>query len=406
MASLRDLIFKSAEERRQAKMVPSRAYEAMIWGKGWEDYTRWDKKKLIEQGFERNAPFYSAAMLLSRTVASMPIYIDAKKSGRSVSTDTHPIISLMSRNMPMDQFIQMVTLWLITTGESYINIVKSDHDNRPLGLVPIPAQNIDPIQGDYLKPITGYKYTENREIYFSEEEIIFIKLPNLREYFHGMSPGVPLGEIIDLHNAAITWNKNVALGGGVPPIIATAPGITQEESNRLKDAWQMQGGAANAHRLKIVSENLTLQRFSDKPQEAEWSEAVQQSMRMIVMALGLSSELLNDAANKTYSNFQEARKALYMEAAIPLGKMIYSAITRSLQTYYTDNPVIHIDVDKIDAIQEDRALAIDRLTKAVAAGIITPNEAREELGYTSLEDADELTPRTLRQTTTPTTTTE
>ena len=400
MASLRDLIFKSAEERRQAKMVPSRAYEAMIWGKGWEDYTRWDKKKLIEQGFERNAPFYSAAMLLSRTVASMPIYIDAKKSGRSVSTDNHPIISLMNRNMPMDQFIQMVTLWLITTGESYINIVKSDHDNRPLGLVPIPAQNIDPIQGDYLKPIVGYKYTENREIYFAEDEIIFIKLPNLREYFHGMSAGVPLGEIIDLHNAAITWNKNVALGGGVPPIIATAPGITQEESNRLKDAWQMQGGAANAHRLKIVSENLTLQRFSDKPQEAEWSEAVQQSMRMIVMALGLSSELLNDAANKTYSNFQEARKALYMEAAIPLGKMIYSAITRALQPFYSDNPVIEIDTDKIDAIQEDRALVIDRLTKAVAAGIITANEAREELGYTPIEEGEDVI------TTTQTTTTE
>lgn len=400
MASLRDLIFRTAAERRESKMVASRAFEAMIWGKGWEDYTRWDKKKLIEQGFERNAPFYAAAMLLSRTVASMPIYVEAKKTGRMVTTDNHPILSLMNRNMPLDQFIQMVALWLITTGESYINIVKSDHDNRPLGLVPIPAQNIDPIQGDYLKPITGYKYTENREIYFSEDEIIFIKLPNLREYFHGMSPGVPLGEIIDLHNAAITWNKNVALGGGVPPIVATAPGITQEESNRLKDAWQMQSGAANAHRLKIVSENLTLQRFSDKPQEAEWSEAVQQSMRMIVMALGLSSELLNDAANKTYSNFQEARKALYMEAAIPLGKMIYSAITRSLQPLYVDNPEIIIDTDKIDAIQEDRALAIDRLTKAVSAGIITANEAREELGYSPIEDADDV------RTTTPTIPTE
>lgn len=400
MASLRDLIFRTAAERRESKMVASRAFEAMIWGKGWEDYTRWDKKKLIEQGFERNAPFYAAAMLLSRTVASMPIYIEAKKSGRMVTSENHPILSLMNRNMPLDQFIQMVSLWLITTGESYINIVKSDHDNRPLGLVPIPSQNIDPIQGDYLKPITGYKYTENREIYFSEDEIIFIKLPNLREYFHGMSPGVPLGEIIDLHNAAITWNKNVALGGGVPPIVATAPGITQEESNRLKDAWQMQSGAANAHRLKIVSENLTLQRFSDKPQEAEWSEAVQQSMRMIVMALGLSSELLNDAANKTYSNFQEARKALYMEAAIPLGKMIYSAITRALQPLYVDNPEIIIDTDKIDAIQEDRALAIDRLTKAVSAGIITANEAREELGYSPIEDADDV------NTTTPTIPTE
>jgi HK97 family phage portal protein len=401
-----DKALEWALQRRQAKMVPSRAYQAMIWGKGWEDYTRWDKKKLIEQAFERNAPFYSAAMLLSRTVASMPIYIDAKKSGRKVTTDNHPIISLMGRNMPTDQFIQMVTLWLITTGESYINIVKSDHDQRPLGLVPIPAQNCDPIQGDYLKPITGYKYTEKREIYFNEDEIIYIKLPNLREYFHGMSPGVPLAELIDLNNAAITWNKNVALGGGVPPIVATAPGITAEEANRLKDSWQSQSGAANSHRLRIVPENLTLQRFSDKPQDAEWSQAVQQSMRMIVMAMGLSSELLNDAANKTYSNFQEARKALYMEAAIPLGKMIYSAITRSLQPYYTDNPVIHIDVDKIDAIQEDRALAIDRLTKAVTAGVITPNEAREELGYSALEDADNLIERPTRQTTTPTTLTE
>ena len=387
-----DKALEWALQRRQAKAVPSRVYQAMIWGKGWEDYTRWDKKKLIEQAFERNAPFYSAAMLLSRTVASMPIYIEAKKSGRIVTSDNHPIISLMGRNMPIDQFIQMVTLWLITTGESYINIVKSDHDNRPLGLVPIPAQNIDPIQGDYLKPITGYKYSENREIYFAEDEIIYIKLPNLREYFHGMSPGVPLAELIDLNNAAITWNKNVALGGGVPPIVATAPGITAEEANRLKDSWQSQSGASNSHRLRIVPENLTLQRFSDKPQDAEWSQAVQQSMRMIVMAMGLSSELLNDASNKTYSNFQEARKALYMEAAIPLGKMIYSAITRSLQPYYTDNPVIQIDIDNIDAIQEERGLAIDRLVKAVSAGILTANEAREELGYAPNDEEQLQTP--------------
>jgi HK97 family phage portal protein len=397
MASLRDLIFKTAAERREAKAVPSRLYQAMIWGRNWEDHTRWDKKKLIEQGFERNAPFYAAAMMISRTVASMPIYVETRKNGRMTTTDQHPILRMMDRNMPMDQFVQMICLWLITTGESYINIVKSDLDQRPLGLVPVPSQNIDPIQGDYLKPIIGYKYTENKEIFFSEDEIIFIKLPNLREYFHGMSPGVPLGEIIDLHNAAITWNKNVALGGGVPPIVATAPGITQEESNRLKDAWQMQSGAANSHRLKIVSENLTLQRFSDKPQEAEWSEAVQQSMRMIVMALGLSSELLNDAANKTYSNFQEARKALYLEAAIPTAKMIYAAITRQLQPLYDDNPKICIDTDKIDAIQEDRGAAIDRLMKAVQAGIMTINEAREELGFTPIENGDETTTTTTNQ---------
>ena len=103
-------------------------------------------------------------------------------------------------------------------------------------------------------------------------------------------------------------------------------------------------------------------------------------MRMIVMAMGLSSELLNDAANKTYSNFQEARKALYQEAAIPMATLVYSALTRALQVYYEDNPNICIDYDNIEALQEDRATKIDRLTKAVQSGIMDVNEAREELG--------------------------
>jgi len=366
-------------------MIPARAYQAIIYGRGYEDYSKWDKKKLIEQAFERNAVFYSAAMMISKTVADIPIYVETTTNGKKITTDNHPLLTLMGRNMPMDQMIQMITLYILTTGEGYLNIVKSDHDNRPLGLVILPSQDTDPIQGSYLKPIIGYIFNDNKEVRFAEDEVIYIKLPNLSEYFHGMSPGVPLAELIDLNNAAITWNKNVALGGGVPPIIATAPGITPEEANRLKDSWQSQSGSSNSHRLRIVPENLTLQRFSDKPQDAEWSEAVQQSMRMIVMGLGLSSELLNDASNKTYSNFQEARKALYMDAAIPLARMIYRAITTALQPFYKDNPKIVVDVDKIDAIQEDRAQTIDRLVKAVESGILTVNEAREEIGFTPFE---------------------
>lgn len=368
------------------KSLPSRVYQGILWGNGWQDYTRWDKRKLIEQAFERNAPFYAAAMLLSRTVASMPIYIESSTRGRTTTTTDHPILRMMERDTTREEMIQLLCLYIIATGEGYLNIVKSDYDQRPLGLVVMPSQYTDPIQGDYINPITGYVYRENRDVYFGKEEIIYIKMPNLREYFHGMSPGVPLGEIIDLHNSAITWNKNVALGGGTPPIIASMPGITQAQANMLKDQWQAQSGAANAHRLKIISENATLQRFSDKPQETEWSEAIQISMRMIVMALGLSSELLNDASNKTYSNFQEARKALYSEAAIPLGKMIYSALNRALQPFYADNPKICIDYDGIEAIQEDRSLKIDRLMKAVEAGIMTVNEAREELGFANLEE--------------------
>jgi hypothetical protein len=90
------------------------------------------------------------------------------------------------------------------------------------------------------------------------------------------------------------------------------------------------------------------------------------------------------------SNYREARKALYMEASIPLARKIYGAITKQLSPYYDDKPKICLDVDKIESIQEDRGFAVERLTKAVEAGILTPNEAREELNYSAKNGGDDL----------------
>lgn len=383
MGFIRNIIDQAIGPRSAAKsQVPARAYAAMLTGQGWEDYTRWDKRRLIEQGFERNAPFYAAASLIAKTVASVPIYVETMQNGRMTKSYDHDLMRMLNRNMPLDQLLQLTTLWLVATGESYTNIVMSDYAQRPLALVPLPSQHTNPVQGNYLKPIAGYKYREDTEIFFEYDEVIYIHTPNLREYWHGMSAGVPLAELMDMHNAAITWNKNIALAGGVPPMVATLPGASAEEANRVKDAWQAQSGAANSHRLKIISENMVINRFSDKPQEAEWKEAIVLSMRMIMMGLGVSSALLNDGENMTYSNYETARKALYTENALPLLEMILASFTRSLQPYYADNPKLCIDRDAIDAIQEDRTAKTNSIVSLVREKILTPSQAADELGYT------------------------
>jgi len=390
--------------RNQKSFLPSKLWNAIIWGKGWEDYSRWDKRKLIEQAYERNPTFYAACNLIAETVADIPIYVDYKTSTGMGSSTDHPILSLMDRSDDgRKTFVERMMLYLVVTGEAYAQIVFSHsdkRDRRPLGLVTIPAQDINPIQGDYMEPIKGFVFRDTKDIYFDNDEVLYVKQINLREYFHGMSAGVPLAEMIDLNNAAITWNKNIAQAGGMPPIIAKAPGISREESQQLKDDWQMSsGGANNSHRLKVVSENLDLVKLTDKPNEMEWNNALMSTTRMILMGLGVPSELMNDAQNKTYNNQREARKALYMEACIPLARKFYGAMTKKLQPYYSDNPVICIDTDAIGAIQEDRALVVERLTKAVDSGIISRNEAREELGYTVAKEAktDPMTGQTTEQ---------
>lgn len=383
-------------DRFKKKSLPSRLWEAVLWGKGWTEYSRWDKRKLIEQGYERNAPFYAASNIIAQTVADIPVYVDSHKNGKLIQTTSHPILSLLERDMSRTEFIERLTLYLIVTGEAYAQIVFSERPKRPLGLITIPSQHMNPIAGDYRNPIAGFEYEDKKLIRFDTKEIIYINRPSLRDYFNGFSAGVPLSELVDLNNAAIQWNKNVALSGGIPLLVAKGPSLTKEEANRVRDAWNDQSGAANSHRLKFISENIELQKLNDKPHDAEWSKAVEQSMRMIFMAFGVSSELMNDAGNKTYSNYREARKALYMEASIPMARKIYGAITKAVQKYYDDKPVICLDVDKIESIQEDRGFAVERLTKAVLAGILTPNEAREELNYAPKPDGDVLRQQPLK----------
>jgi HK97 family phage portal protein len=287
-------------DRFTKKALPSRLWQAILWGRDWTEYSRWDKRKLIEQGYERNAPFYAACNIIAQTVADIPIYVDSHKNGKVIQTTSHPLLSMLERDMSRTEFIERLTLYLIVTGEAYAQIVFSERPKRPLGLITVPSQNMNPIAGDYKNPIAGFEYEDKKMIRFDTKEIIYISRPSLRDYFNGFSAGVPLSELIDLNNAAIQWNKNVALSGGIPLLVAKGPSLTKEEANRVRDAWSDQSGAQNSHRLKFISENIELQKLNDKPHDAEWSKAVEQSMRMIFMAFGVSSELMNDAGNKTY----------------------------------------------------------------------------------------------------------
>jgi len=370
-------------QQAKSATVPARVYDAMIIGDGARIDQSWDKKLIIEQAYERNAPFYAACNIIAQTVSDMAIKVKISVNGKESFVTDHPILKLLERSCSRQEFIERLSLYYVVLNDTYANIVFSDntYTRKPLGLIVLPSQHVTPVQGDYKKPIKRYEYTEYTTKTFDPSEIIHIYKPSLAKYFKSLSPAVPLQELISLNNAAITWNKNIAQKGGLPPLVVKAYGANKQQAQDIANNWEDQSGARNSHRIKVMSEELEFERYSDNPNDAEWTQAVLMSMRMIFMAMGISSSLMNDAANKTYNNVHDARKALYTEGCIPIAKRIYGAITRSLQQYYADNPTIVIDTDRIEAVQEDRKVAVERLQRAVDTGILTANEARAELGY-------------------------
>jgi HK97 family phage portal protein len=376
--------YKSTSQARKS-VLPSRLWNAVIWGHGNTSSKRWNKRQLINQAYERNPAFFAAVNIIAQTIAEIPIYVEYEENGKVKTTSNHPMLRMLERNSTREELIERLIKYFIVTGDCYAQIVKSN-DRRPLGLIVVPSQFMENIEGDFRKPIAGYRYVEKEEVLFKEDEIIHFYNPSLDRYFDSISPASVLSEYIDLNNASVTWNKNIANGGGIPPLVAKGEGLTAEEAERLRDSWQEQSGANNSHRLKIMSENLTLEKMSMTPHDAEWSNAILQAMRVIFMTLNVSSSLMNDAGNKTYNNVHDSRKALYQECAIPLARKLYSTMNRKLQSYYKDSPRIILDTDNIDVIQEDKRLQATRLVALVNAGLMTQNEGRVELRLPTSQD--------------------
>lgn len=393
MSNIRELALQTAKARSNGaskKHLPDRVWNAFVW-KNWKGYSRWEKSQIIQQGYERNAPFYAAANIIAQTTSEIPIYVEYESKGRKFTTDTHPILDVLERNDSREELIEKLTLYLCVTGEAYGKKVfaSAPGRKRPLGLIVLPSQYVTPVQGDEFSPIQYYEVFNRQKVDLLPEEVIYIYKPDLSNPFKGMSPGIPLAELIDLHNAGVTWNKNIALEGGVPPIVARAPGgMSEEEGLEVIEKFSRQGGARRSNKLKLLSEELKLEDLGTDPHDAEWKEAVLMSMRMIFMSFGVSSSLMNDAANKTYNNVKDSRKALYLDSCLPIGDKLYKKISLDLRKYYSDNPTIKTDRAAIEPLQEDAKAQAERLSELRLAGIISANEARSVLKWPKSTEAN------------------
>jgi HK97 family phage portal protein len=379
-------------ERISKYFLGSPSMRAFIWGRGTTDYSKWDKRKMVEQGYERNPVFAAIVDRVADLVSHVPVYVEYRgRNGKKETTYEHPILDALDRSdTGRKALVQRVASYLMVTGEGYLQkeFTEIEGNKRPLGFIVLPSQYTNPIQGTYQNPISAFEILDKSRVRLEVDEVVYIRKPSLSEYFHGTSYTTALAEVLDYHNYAITWNKNIAMRGGIPPLIAEMEGITQEQAQEWKEKWIQVNGGANNQGVPAVSDSrdVKFSNFATKPNEADFVKGIEMATRMIAMRTGFPSELLNDPSGKTYANVAEATKTLYRDIVVPMAEMIYGSITRDCRDYYKDKPFIRIDEEKIPALQEDRKALIERLTVATGRKpILTQNEAREEMKLGKLE---------------------
>lgn len=355
-------------------------------GLGW---TSRDYEYLAQRGYRLNSDVYSCVSLIAQA---------AKQVKWDTSPGTRSAASLeLLKNSGGPSFIEAWISYVLLSGNAYIEIGRNGQ-NKPISLYMLQPNRVSaklnpearyPIEiGTPLEPglIGMWRVTNPKGLPYpvTPADMMHSKLFNPLDPVYGMAPLEAAMLRVDAQNEGVETIKRLFARGFAPGWIEAAKDSIWEETQVSQLKTRMRSSKEAGEELFL--ENATYHQIGFNPAESGVSEQQILTKRDIASVFHVPPQLIGDTQAQTYSNYQEARRALYMEAVTPLLEQFKQDWNRSIGKDL-QSPLAE-DKDSFDAIAAARAEATDRVQKLWTSGLITQNEARRDLEYDPVQDGD------------------
>ena len=361
---------------------------------------------LAVEGYLKNAIVFRCVSEIAKGASAVPFML---KSGDDI-IESHPALALLNRPNPLQsysEFFNSLYGYLLLSGNSYVMRIAG------IGGAPRELHLLRPDRIE-IKGRTGgvfpekYEYSVNgqvQSVYEVDQENGFsdlkqVKLWHPMDDYYGCSPLTAAATEVDQHNSATRHNINLLENGARPSgAVIFKPKDDQgyqmqlSESQRqqlLTDLNQRFSGSKNAGRPLLLEGDFDWREMGLSPRDMDFLNMKHMSATDIALCFGVPSQLVGVPDSQTYSNVAEARLALYEETIIPYLKKVESDMNEWLMPQYDDNIEFCYDIDSIPALSERRRIIYENVIAAVDKGIMTRNEARELVGLSPIEGADDL----------------
>ena len=355
-------------------------------------------ESLTHEGFMKNVIVYRCVNIIARGIASIPWILFKGKS----QVGTHPLLKLLDRPNPNrggSQFMEALVGYLLLSGNSYVELVKSS-SGKPLELYTLRPDRMQVIPGSRGVPM-AYEYTVNgksKRIRINElngtSPILHIKNFHPLNDWYGLSPIEAAAHSIDQYNAVGGHNLAMLQNGGRPSgalVVGTknnGKNLTAEQRETLRqDLHQLYEGSANAGRMMVLEGDFEWKEMGLSPKDLDFIDGKKLSGREIAQAYGVPPMLVGIQGDATYANYREARFHLWEDTLLPLLDLITDELNWWLVPSYGDNLKLSHDLNGIPALAPRQESSWKRVEQA---SFLTLNEKRASLGYGPLKGGDRL----------------
>lgn len=360
---------------------------------------RWSGRNyqaLAEEGFGKNVIAHRAIRLLGESAASVPLQLFRG----DMRLDHHPLLDLLRRPNParsQADFFEAAYAYLNIAGNSYLEMTRGV-DGLPVELYCLRPDRMKVVAGSsgwpkaYIYAVNGQQHQFAVDPVSGESPVLHLKTFHPTDDYYGMSPLTAAAISVDIHNAASGWNKALLDNSARPSgalVFEPKDGnssLSREQFDRLKAEMEENfQGTRNARRPLLLEGGLKWQQMAFSPADMDFINAKHVAAREIALAFGVPPMVMSIPGDNTYSNYQEANRALWRSTLLPMmGKMI-SGLNHWLVPHFGDDLRLKYDLEAVPAMTHDRAALWQRVG---AADFLTVNEKRAAVGLGAITGGD------------------
>jgi len=346
------------------------------------------------EGYAKSEIVHACIRELAVSAASPRYYVQAPATGGGAVEITSGLLyDLTNRPNPTSDwysFVETLVTYLMVAGNTY-TLKERNRSGKVSALYHLRPDRVRIIGGDhgaegYIYEVGGVDYNIPRE------DLCHLALPNPGGDLYGLSPLQVLARNVNLDLNMTDFAKNYFQNAGIPSGLLKIKRRlnTQEEAATIRSRWRSQfGGRNNFHRIAILDEDADYVPMANSPKDMALTELHNLTESRICAVFGVPAILVGanvGLQRSTYSNYREARMAFHSETLEPMVSRILRHFNRNLFGDYPGNETLTVDWAEMRSGLDDREAMTSRVTGLFAGGILTLNEAREQLGLEAVTD--------------------
>jgi HK97 family phage portal protein len=325
------------------------------------------------------------------------------KAGRGDVTEieVHPILDLLSRaNMHTTKYdlFYMSQTYLELAGESPW-MLRRETKNGPPTEIYLLRPDLLTVKGsdDPTKGVIGgytYKVYEESGAYHEEqldvEDVLFLKYPDPIKPFRGRGTLQAVLRAFQMDTTAEEFNLMFFQNGASPSALLTVPKPLAKDSREKleKMVKQKYTKTYNAHKTMIVEGEMKYTPLAMSQREMDYVQTMEKTRDKILAIFRVPRTVLGITDDVNRAN-AEATDLVFAKRTIkPKMEKLTEMLNEFLVPMFDNTGTLFLDY--ADPVPENVEQKLTLAKEGANAGILTPNEAREILGFDPIEGGDEL----------------